>query len=469
MAGNISALTKEGFVKQFYPIVAFLVMLAGAWFFFTNWQVDLTNSPQLLPRNANGTPAFPSLTELFPTQAPSSNNPLANPNLAAQNNVPASTLTPPQLAPPQWNNPPATQPAAPAPATGGWNWAQAAGQILGGKPTQPTTGRNSIRIASFNIQVFGEDKMSQPDVVNVLANVVRNFDIVAIQEVRSVTQDILPNFIQAINAAGRRYDYVIGPRLGRSNSKEQYAYVFDTDTVEVDRRSIYTVSDPDDLMHREPLVAWFRCKGVDPRAAFTFSLVNVHLDPDEAAAEVDVLDDVFLAVRDDGRREDDVILLGDLNVNDQHLGHLAHLANVSWVISNMPTNTRRNAQYDNILFDHAATAEFTGRGSVFDYMREYNLSQEQALKVSDHLVVWAEFNIHEGGVPGHVAAQPGVGAQSYHGYPVRREPYRAAYPNLAPQQYQPGYNQARRPTSYPQPYDPRAAQPLANPQLNNWR
>ena len=50
----------------------------------------------------------------------------------------------------------------------------------------PLTGRAAtIRIASFNIQVFGESKADKPDVMAVLAETIRRFDIVAIQEVRA--------------------------------------------------------------------------------------------------------------------------------------------------------------------------------------------------------------------------------------------------------------------------------------------
>ena len=85
-----------------------------------------------------------------------------------------------------------------------------------------------------------------------------NFDLIAIQEVRSVAQDIMPHLIEMLNADGHQYDYAIGPRLGRTASKEQYAFVFDTQTIEIDRYQLYTVDDPDDLLHREPLVGWFR-------------------------------------------------------------------------------------------------------------------------------------------------------------------------------------------------------------------
>ena len=94
----------------------------------------------------------------------------------------------------------------------------------------------------------------------------------------------------------------IGPRLGRSNSKEQYAFIYDTATIEVNRRSIYTVNDPDDLLHREPLVAMFRVRGPPAEQAFTFVLVDIHTDPDETDTELNALAQVYQAVRRASRR-----------------------------------------------------------------------------------------------------------------------------------------------------------------------
>jgi deoxyribonuclease-1-like protein len=270
-------------------------------------------------------------------------------------------------------------------------------------PVSPT---DAIKIASFNIQVFGEKKLANPGIVDVLVKVCRHFDVIAIQEVRSEQQNILPLFVQELNKDGSHYNFVIGPRLGRTSSKEQYAFIFDTDSIEVDRNQLYTLDDPDDLLHREPLVALFRVRGLPPEQAFTFKLADIHTDPDEVAKEMDVLDDVFYAIRDkDGIPEDDVIILGDLNADDKHLGELGRVPNLGHVIADHATNTRGTHQYDNILFDSRATVEFTGRGGVFDYMREYNLSLDDALLVSDHLPVWAEFSVFEGGRPPEVAGR----------------------------------------------------------------
>ncbi len=274
------------------------------------------------------------------------------------------------------------------------------------KPVAEKTGHATIRVASFNIQAFGSSKLEKPEVMEILARVVREFDVIAIQEIRSRSQDILPRFVDLINATGRHYDYVIGPRLGRTSSKEQYAFIFDRATLEVDRFHMYTVADPDDLLHRPPLVAAFRVRGPPPDQAFTFTLVNVHTDPDEVQQELNVLDDVFRLVQNDGRGEDDVIMLGDFNADDKHLGDLGQLTAMSCAIIGRSTNTRGTDQYDNLVFNDRATTEFIGRSGVFDFMREYNLSLEAALEVSDHLPVWAEFSAREGSHPGRVASRP---------------------------------------------------------------
>ena len=268
-------------------------------------------------------------------------------------------------------------------------------------------GAPTIKIASFNIQVFGVSKMKKQPVMDVLAQVIRRFDIVAIQEVRSTEDTIVPNFVQLINANGARYDFVIGPRMGRTSSKEQYAFLFDTSRIEVDPRSIYTVPDPQDLFQREPLVARFRVRDVPPNQAFTFTLVDIHTEPDEATAELNAMADVFVSVQQNGSGEDDVIVLGDLNADEYHLGRLGQLPNIGHAITGVPTNTRRNKMYDNLVFDRRATVEYTGRWGVVDLMTEFGLSQQQALEVSDHFPVWAEFSAYEGFSGAPVATRPG--------------------------------------------------------------
>ncbi|MFO0820972.1 MAG: endonuclease/exonuclease/phosphatase family protein [Pirellulales bacterium] len=270
----------------------------------------------------------------------------------------------------------------------------------------PARDSETIRIASFNLRQFDERRLQSPGAVELLAKILRQFDVIAVQEITGRSQELLPALCDRINSQGAYYDYVVGPRLGRGNTKEQYAFLYDRASVEVDRNQLYTVEDRDDLLHREPLVGWFRVRGPNANEAFTFSLVNVRVDERETVQELNVLDDVFFAVRSDGLEEDDVILLGDLNADDRKLGELGRVPNLLAVVAKLATTTRGDAQVDNILFDQQATSEFTGRGGTLDFLREYNLSLEQAQVISDHLPVWAEFSVFEGGTAGRFATRP---------------------------------------------------------------
>jgi deoxyribonuclease-1-like protein len=297
--------------------------------------------------------------------------------------LPSPTLQPP-VAPQQAALPPPL-PTAPAPAPASVPSAAPAAAPAGGKPT------DAITICSFNIQVFGESKIAKHEVVDVLAKVVRNFDIVAIQEVRAKSDSVIPQFLSAINADGSRYQFVIGPRLGRTVSKEQYTFIYDSTRIEVDPSSVGTSPNPGDRLHRPPLHARFRVRANPPESGFSFWLVDTHTDPDEVSAEVNALADVFMEMKALRPDEDDVILLGDFNAGPPQFGKIKQIPGVGWAVSGVTTNTRRNKTYDNLVFDQRATTEYTGRWGVLDLQNTFGLSLNKALEVSDHNPVWAAF------------------------------------------------------------------------------
>lgn len=278
----------------------------------------------------------------------------------------------------------------------------------------PSAAGGTIRIASYNIQVFGNTKAEKPAVIRTLAAIVQQFDIVAIQEIRSKNEYLIPNFVKLINQSsasgqpGRHYEHIIGPRLGYTSVKEQYAFIYNTQRVEVDQQSVYTVRDPDGLMHREPLVATFRVRGVDPNEAFTFTLVNVHTDPDQVPEEMDAMAEVYRVVRRSSQGEDDIILLGDFNTDDRRLYRLGKIPGIYPLVIGTWTNTRQNKQYDNLIIHRPSTTEYTGRSGVFDVVRYWNLNMQQALQISDHFPVWAEFSVYERDYAGRIASRQRV-------------------------------------------------------------
>lgn len=248
-----------------------------------------------------------------------------------------------------------------------------------------------IRIASFNIQVFGQSKINNPEIMNILAKVIRRYDLVAIQEVRSTEQNVIPALLGYVNDKGAKYDYVISERLGRTNSKEQYTIVYNTKTVGLISDSTYVVDDSDDVFEREPFVAYFRSGNFD------FKIVDIHIKPEDVETELThlavVIDSIY-----NGSSEKDIIVLGDMNADGSYFNEEDMETIVpAWIqlIGNKQDTTVAVSDntYDRMMtMEDTAGYEYNGTSGVFRWDTEYGVTDSGFVKkVSDHYPVYAEF------------------------------------------------------------------------------
>ncbi len=252
-----------------------------------------------------------------------------------------------------------------------------------------------ILIGSFNIQRLGPSKLADPWIMNKLADVISRFDVIALQEITSKDQRTLPQLVELVNRAGANYAYTISPRIGRESTGyfEQYAFVYDASRIRGGPNFCYVVQDDADVLHREPFVGRFETTGT--QQPFSFTLINIHTDPDEISIELDVLADVFVNVRQFEYPEDDVLLLGDLNAAPDKLQKLGRIPGFAPLINGLPTNSRKNKTLDNILADRQFTREFTGRAGTIDLEQMFRIQMNDAERISDHVPIWAEFSINE--------------------------------------------------------------------------
>ncbi len=283
-------------------------------------------------------------------------------------------------------------------------------------PSRPDAGINAIRIASFNMQALSVSKLREPGMAEVLVDVLRRFDVVALQQIRSVNPPLMPILIDQMNTDGHRYEFIVSEPQSTTTSGEQFAYVFDNETIEADVRGAYTVNDPHDLLYRPPLVCAFRVRGPPKNEAFTFVLINVHAGPDEMFEKRNVLADAYRAIRRHSGGEDDILMLGDFSEGGQQSEAWDSLPGGRFVLSGVATDVARTTPYDNILLHERSTTEFTGRAGVFDIMQEFDFTPDEALRISGRLPVWAEFTAYERGLTRHAEArqQPAESA------PIRR-------------------------------------------------
>lgn len=266
-----------------------------------------------------------------------------------------------------------------------------------------------IRVATFNVKQFGPKKAADPRIMDWIARLVSQFDVIAIQEVHGGDAEPIRALIEQLRSGGADYAATVSEKIGQSERyKEAYAFLWNQRTVQMVPGSDYVVADPGGRMAREPMACSFRCliPVEDNTPPFSFTLINAHTSPSQVAEsatlnEMDVLDDVYLSIAEYSGRtlaEDDIILLGDLNVDAEHLRELGNLPNIRSVGGIQPTNMKGTKTYDHIILNAATTTEFTGLSGVVDVPTELRLSQDDAESISDHRPVWAEFTAAEMGV-----------------------------------------------------------------------
>ncbi|KAK5605264.1 hypothetical protein CRENBAI_017066 [Crenichthys baileyi] len=261
-------------------------------------------------------------------------------------------------------------------------------------------GGSNFRICAFNLHHFGESKANKNDVMIILARIISRCDVCLLQEVRDSKGTAVPKLLQTIRRydTQNQYDVLASERLGRQKSyQEQYVFVFRTNTVTVTGQYQYPDNLPGDenAFSREPFVVRFRA----PKTSINeFVLIPQHTTPSNTTKELDALYDVLQQVRNMWKTEN-VMLLGDFNADCGYLPkknrknvRLITDSSLYWLIRDNSDTTVRlttSCSYDRIVVHgeifNRAVVPFSAQ--PFNFQQEYELTEEQALNVSDHYPV----------------------------------------------------------------------------------
>ena len=137
----------------------------------------------------------------------------------------------------------------------------------GAAPSDPTlppaqTARKTIRIATFNA-ALDRNKLASALVAGHLAELIRDFDVVALQNIRASNQGAIRELVDRVNVSGRHYDFAVSAEVGTESIDRYSAFVFDKAAVEIDRSTVCLVDDPAGRFRTRPLVGLFRAGGRD--------------------------------------------------------------------------------------------------------------------------------------------------------------------------------------------------------------
>lgn len=261
-------------------------------------------------------------------------------------------------------------------------------------------GALALRLCSFNVRSFGESKKENCKAMDVIVKVIKRCDLILLMEIKDSSNKICPMLMEKLNGNSRRsttYNYVISSRLGRNTYKEQYAFLYKEKLVSVKTKYLYNdYQDKDtDVFSREPFVVWFQSPFT---AVKDFVIVPLHTTPEDSVKEIDELVDVYTDVKRRWKVEN-FIFMGDFNAGCSYVPkkawpkiRLRTDPKFVWLIGDQEDTTVKkstNCAYDRIVLrgQEIVNSVVPKSNGVFDFQKAYELSEEEALNVSDHFPV----------------------------------------------------------------------------------
>ncbi|MBT3656858.1 MAG: hypothetical protein HN874_00210 [Euryarchaeota archaeon] len=257
------------------------------------------------------------------------------------------------------------------------------------------------RVASFNIRIFGDTKMSNGTVVAELVDIFQRYDMVAVQEIKDIDQEVpylfldeLNNFNNLSNTSNlTEWELVLSERSGMQeddqNSQEQYAFYYrPTVFSPIDNGTLYDDSS-NDSFQREPFLAKFVLLDTYGNTTGTdIVFVNIHTKPTLAVEEMSALHDVISWAQTNYSTDDDYVIIGDFNADCSYASYneLVELPisseNYTWLIPDDADTTVGDSRcaYDRIVSTSGLDGRLTGVWGVDEAI--------SGPAVSDHKPIW---------------------------------------------------------------------------------
>ncbi|XP_042894274.1 deoxyribonuclease-1-like [Penaeus japonicus] len=250
-----------------------------------------------------------------------------------------------------------------------------------------------LRVGAWNVQRLGKTKMGKPEVVAIMVEVLRRYDVVSVLEVRDVSEETPGLLLNALNdGQSDTYSLSLSGRVGRTTQKEQYAIYYKPSRVTL--VSTYQYPDTTDAFEYDPYVVVF-----EDSNQLRFGLASIHTKPTDAETEIDALVDVYDDFRAQAQGVDDVMILGDFNAGCDYVTssgwvdiRLRHDPRFTWLISDHVDTTVKGTTcpYDRIVISGSGLNEIAYSGSAEPYYFDEKLGlTDQTLieEVSDHYPV----------------------------------------------------------------------------------
>lgn len=253
-----------------------------------------------------------------------------------------------------------------------------------------TTTFSQVKLVSWNVENLGQSK--SPAEIKFMAETLKSYDVVAIQEVVAGYggSQSVAKLADELNRTGSKWDYAVSdPTSSSAYKTERYAFLWKTAIVKKIGKAwlekTYTLE-----IDREPFYATFDHKGK------VFTLVNFHAITKNRQPETEIKYFKFLP---DLYPNLNLIFLGDFNCPQSHTvfnplkkrGYVPLLVGQKTTLKKQVKHGESLAsEFDNMFYASKITKI---EGGVIEFYKSYATLAE-ARKISDHIPIWMEFSLN---------------------------------------------------------------------------
>ena len=250
---------------------------------------------------------------------------------------------------------------------------------------------SQIKVISWNVENLGKSKSDST--ITYIANTLKDYDVVALQEVVAGyggTQAV-GKLAEELNRKGSKWDYVVSkPTTGNSYKKERYAFLWKTSKTkkigEAWLEKKYNLE-----IDREPFYCTFSYNEK------SVTLVNFHAITKSKQPETEIKYFKFLPLEYPLLN---LMFIGDFNCPQSHtvFNPLKKMGYVS-VFESQKTTLKKEckekeclaSEFDNIWYNTSKI-----KISKFDVIHFYKdfTSLDKAGEISDHIPIWFEFSLN---------------------------------------------------------------------------
>jgi deoxyribonuclease-1-like protein len=254
-----------------------------------------------------------------------------------------------------------------------------------------TTFCAQIKLCSWNIENFGKSKSNETIVF--IANTLRDFDVMAIQEVVAGYggAQAVARLADELNRKGAKWDYTISnPTTSSAYKTERYAFLWKTSSLKL-KGNAWLEQKYNLEIDREPYFATFEKDGKTITIA-TFHAITKSKQPETEIKYFKFLPEEYPDLN--------LVFAGDFNCPQSHtvFNPLKKMGYQS-VLVNQKTSLKHDcfeenclaSEFDNLFFN-ASKIKIKNSGILLFY-KSFNSLQE-ARKISDHIPIWVEFEMN---------------------------------------------------------------------------